>query len=45
MFYYNLPGNIGMIKHMGIIGNNDGEVTLVQRFSVAILGRVKQYFR
>jgi uncharacterized protein YbjT (DUF2867 family) len=27
-FYYNLMGNIGMIKHMGIIGGNYGDVTL-----------------
>ncbi|MDB5006299.1 MAG: hypothetical protein JWP45_692 [Mucilaginibacter sp.] len=27
-FYYNLLGNIGMIKHMGIIGGNYGDVTI-----------------
>lgn len=27
-FYYNLLGNIGMIKHMGIIGGNYGDITL-----------------
>jgi len=27
-FYYNLLGNIGMIKHAGIIGGNYGDITL-----------------
>ena len=27
-FYYNLLGNIGMVKHMGIIGGNYGNVVL-----------------
>jgi uncharacterized protein YbjT (DUF2867 family) len=27
-FYYNLLGNIGIIKHMGIIGGNYGDATL-----------------
>jgi len=28
-FYHNLMSNIGMIKHMGIIGANYGEITMV----------------